>query len=299
MASFTFPSSLLLENEVTKPQGPAILQNFPVGPVTHKVGNLWKVLRPVERAVLPKKGNENVPGDLRGKETEIFFSLFLKGRDDENADDKPLTRDTFCIEHHVAHLQEHLPDGFPAHFRVTGCLGIPYRTLFFCVPHVGKIDVHKAPQKPEDLGVLVTTGVIDNRDTETFLASTVNGFENLRNKVRWRDEIDVVASLPFQRPHHSGKAKGSDLNPFAKMADRVVLAVHTGHIASRKENSSRTPVPAEDFLFPKVGMKTRHPGKHPTTTESPLSLRAVNTTPPGAEGTGFQALGELLQNLPG
>ena len=125
------------------------------------------------------------------------------------------------------------------------------------------------------MDAFITAAVVHHRYGKRFSQTLKNGM----GKMGRRHKVDIVRSpgnkltVNFRQPLHGY------FYPPPQFGYFIILAVHAGQIAPRKENRSRASRSADARLFPMMERRPGYDGKHacPTVTDGALS---VNGLPP-------------------
>jgi hypothetical protein len=98
----------------------------------------------------------------------------------------------------------------------------------FCVRH---IDINNAIEQPEGFDSIVSATVIDNRDMKTLVCCNPDRSHHLRDDMRRRYDIDVMATLLLEADHHARHMFTGYLAAPAALTDVMVLAVFARKVA--------------------------------------------------------------------
>ena len=102
---------------------------------------------------------------------------------------------------------------------------------------------------------IVSVGVVNNRQAQTFFRRDQDRARHLRRKVRRRNKVDVVTAARLQLEHHLGQplVRHFVFDLFlVRLRDLIVLAVDAAQIAVAEKDISGAARAGQRRLFTKV-----------------------------------------------
>jgi len=150
-------------------------------------------------------------------------------------DDKSLLGNTIPDDK-IPDLPLHLGNGVLHECRIVRCIGACPGNLLPSVFCIGHVDVDHSLEKAGCLSRIVRTSGVDKGDNEAFFCGDPDRLEDLGDEMAGGDQVDVMA-VPFLKlKHHPRKPSGRDVHPVPCLADLVVLAEDTPHVAPGKKD---------------------------------------------------------------
>ena len=144
---------------------------------------------------------------------------------------------------------------------------------------VGHVDVDDAVQQVQGRQRVVAARVVDDGQPQPARCCQRHGFDDLRDHVRRRHQVDVVTAHRLQAEHHIGNARRVVRLTGHLLADVVVLAEDTAQVAVGKEDRAG-PAPTAQRVFL---AHMRPEGCHPR----PAGGLAGSQPPAGPVGAAF------------
>ena len=114
------------------------------------------------------------------------------------------------------------------------------------------VDVDDAVHQLDGVERIVGAGVVDQRQAQAAFDRERQRFQDLRDDVLGRDEVDVVAAAGLQVEHHSRQLVGLDGVPLALPTGLVVLAEDAAQVAPAEEDGSGAAPAAQAVFFAEV-----------------------------------------------
>jgi hypothetical protein len=117
---------------------------------------------------------------------------------------------------------------------------------------VGHVDVDDPLHQAEAVERVVGARVVDDRQLQATGEGERERFEDLRDDVLGRDEVDVAAADRLQLEHHLCEPRRRDELAPHRPRDVVVLAKDATEVASREEDRPRAAPAAQAVLLAEV-----------------------------------------------
>src|SRR5215467_10994426 len=126
---------------------------------------------------------------------------------------------------------------------------------------IGHVDVHQAVHTLNAFKAVVGGSVVHEGQTQAPLDCDHERFENLRDNVLGRDEVDVVTTNSLQIEHDLRKFRRSHFRPFTKLAGLEILTKYATEIAPAKKDRARSVPPAQAIFLAKMRERAGHAGE--------------------------------------
>ena len=250
-------------------------------------------------AVLVHDIHVGVPRESRQKIEDRVGPRDVVGQH-EMADEQAAAGDAAIVELEVAYLAVHLGDSLHRALRVVWRVGEFVRDGRVHEFEVRHVDVEDAVDQMDDVGGIVTAGVVHERQGESPRHRDEKRLDDRIQHVRGRHEIDVVAALRLQGEHHGGELIERNLVAAPVVRDVVVLAENTGEVAVGEEDGARSAAPHERPLLSEVRVKRRDDGQRAAAAFPAFPGHAVHAAAMRAERAGAdhpaQLIGDILKS---
>ncbi|OPZ45388.1 MAG: hypothetical protein BWY94_01373 [Actinobacteria bacterium ADurb.BinA094] len=160
---------------------------------------------------------------------------------------------------------------------------------------VGHEDVDDAVEQGERPDRVVCAAVVHDGQSQAPCGGNGQRGEDLRDHVRRRHEVEVVAAHPLQVEEDRGQPIGPDLAPGRPVRDVLVLAEAAAQVAAAEEDRARAGPAAQHGLFAVMWPVARHARTGADAADAARAARAVDAAAARAELAGGEQCGGALR----